>query len=125
MLQVAYIQCRHSIPALIAWAARTEYTTARLIDTGYGCMDDLTTECCFIHELHGSLMCLTHFLILSMGVCTTRQWQTSGRPIRELNVYTVISVQQAFVTPSQSRNFANILADTLSFRPNSVLQEHI
>ena len=27
------IQCRHLIPALNVWAARTVYTTARLIDT--------------------------------------------------------------------------------------------
>ena len=27
--------------------------------------------------------------MLSMGVCTTRQWQTSGRLVQELNVCTV------------------------------------
>ena len=28
--------------------------------------------------------------ISSMGVCTTRHWQTSGRLVQELNVFTVL-----------------------------------
>ena len=36
-----------------------------------------------IHNLLGSLVCLAYFL--SMGVYTTRHWQTSGRLLHELN----------------------------------------
>ena len=42
-----YVQCRHLIPALNAWAARANYTTARPIDTqfpGHGCVDYLQIE---------------------------------------------------------------------------------
>ena len=43
----------------------------------------------FIRKLHGSSMCLAHFLdLLSIG-CTTRHFQTSGRLGQELNVSTV------------------------------------
>ena len=31
--------------------------------------------------------------MLSMGVCTTRHWQTSGRLVQELNVCTVTFVR--------------------------------
>ena len=34
-------------------------------------------------------MCLAFFDMTSMGVCTTRPWQTSGRPVQELNICTV------------------------------------
>ena len=40
-------------------------------------------------KLRGSLMCLTFFDMLSMGFCTTRHWQTSGRIVQELNVPTL------------------------------------
>ena len=43
-----------------------------------------------IRKLHGFLMYLDYlFDMLSMGVCTTRHWQTFGRLVQELNVYTV------------------------------------
>ena len=43
-----------------------------------------------IRKLRRSLMCLASFFgMLSMGVCTTRYWQTSGRLVQELNVCTV------------------------------------
>ena len=37
-----------------------------------------------------SLMCLAYFVMLSRGVCITRQWQTSGRLVQELSVFTVV-----------------------------------
>ena len=30
------------------------------------------------------------FEMLSIGVCSTRYWQTSGQPVKELNVRTVV-----------------------------------
>ena len=67
------IQCRHSIPALIVWAARAKYNTARPIATqfpGHGCMDDLTTERSLVLQaLRVSFMCLAYcFYMFFMGV---------------------------------------------------------
>ena len=78
-------QCRHLIHALNAWAAQTLYNTARPIVTqfpGHGCIDNL--------KRRGWLMSLDYFFdILSMGVCTTRHWQTSGRLVQKTKVSTV------------------------------------
>ena len=52
---------------------------------GHGCMDNLTTERSF--DLQA-----TWFIgvdTLSMGVCTTRHWQTYGRLVQEVLVCTV------------------------------------
>ena len=44
-LHPLWLQCRHIISALNTWAARAEYTTARLPPNWCNwCMDDLTTE---------------------------------------------------------------------------------
>ena len=71
-----HIQCRHLIPALYAWTARAQYTTARLIATqflGHGCMDDLATERSFDLQAKWVIGVLGLFFdMLSMGVCTTR-----------------------------------------------------
>ena len=41
-------------------------------------------------KLPGPLVCLAYFIdVLSMDVCTTRHWQTSGRLVQELNDCTV------------------------------------
>ena len=43
-----------------------------------------------IRNLRGSLMCLVYFFdMLSMGVCTTRHWQMSGRLVQELSACSV------------------------------------
>ena len=43
-----------------------------------------------IRKLRGPLMCLANVLdMLTMGVCTTRHWQSSSRLVQELNVCTV------------------------------------
>ena len=43
-----------------------------------------------ICKLRGALMCLAYlFDMLSMGVCKTRHWQTSGRLVQELNACTI------------------------------------
>ena len=67
------LQCWHLIPALNARATPAWYTSARPIVTqlsGYGCMDDLKTECSFGLQANcRSLMCLNFFIdVLSMGV---------------------------------------------------------
>ena len=52
-------------------------------------MDDLTFEhtCSFYSQATRVMDVIGLFSdILSMGVCTTRHWQTSGRPVQELNV---------------------------------------
>ena len=57
---------------------------------GQGCMDDLTTEKSFdslatwVNDVLG-----LYFRILSMRICTTSHWQTSGRLLQELNACTV------------------------------------
>ena len=46
----------------------------------------------FICKLRVSLMCFAYYFdMLSMGVCTTSHWQTSGRLVQELNVCTVLA----------------------------------
>ena len=41
-------------------------------------------------KLRGSFICVAYFIsMLSMGVCTTRHWQTSGRLVLEFNVCAV------------------------------------
>ena len=54
---------------------------------------DLTTERMFDSQASwviGVLGLLTLFM-LSMGVCTSMQWQTSGRLVQELNAVTVVA----------------------------------
>ena len=56
----------------------------------HGFIDDLTTE----HGFDSQATCYIDvpgffFDTLSMGVCTTRLWQTPGRLVQELNVCTV------------------------------------
>ena len=43
----------------------------------------------WIRKIHGPLICLASFDMLSNSVCTTRHWQTSGRLVQELDVCTV------------------------------------
>ena len=90
-----HVQCRHLIHALNTWAARAKYTTTCPIATrfpGHGCMNGLLLNVTLIRKLRGSLMCLSYFIdMLSMGVCTTRQCQTSGRLVHGLNVCTCTS----------------------------------
>ena len=89
------IQCRHIIPSLNVWAARVKHTTRGPITTnfpGLGCMYDLTTEHSF--DLQATMVIGVLGLIsgmTSMGVCTTRHWQTTGRLVQGLNICTVFS----------------------------------
>ena len=72
-----------------------EYTTAcpianQFSGSGHGCMHDLTTE----HSFDSQVTWVIHVLgllfdILSMDVCTTRHYRTSGRLVQELDVCTV------------------------------------
>ena len=91
---MAYVQCRHLIPALNALAARAKYTTARLVATPFPrhvCMDDLTTKRTFDSQAMQVILFELFFVdMLSMGVCKTRHWQTSVRLVQELNVCTVV-----------------------------------
>ena len=82
-----HVQCRHIILALNLWADRALYTTACPIATnflGYGCRKDLIT----IHTF--DLQSTWVIDMLFVDVYTTRQWQTSGRLVQELNVCTVL-----------------------------------
>ena len=57
---------------------------------GHGCMDDLTTERSFDLQATWVIDVLGKFFdMLSMGFCTTRRCQTSGRLVQELSVCTV------------------------------------
>ena len=51
---------------------------------GHGCMDDVTTERSFdsLATCVIDVLCL-FFDMFSVGVCTTRHWQTSGRLVQE------------------------------------------
>ena len=52
-----------------------------------------------IRKVRGSLMCFAYYFdMLSMGVCTTSHWQTSGRLVQELNVYTVLAAAKSSLT---------------------------
>ena len=54
-------------------------------------MDDLTTERTFDSQATWIIDVLDLFFhMLSMGVRTTRHWQTSGRLVQELHVCTVL-----------------------------------
>ena len=57
-------------------------------------MNDLQLHVTLIRNLPGSLMCLSYSIdMLSIGVCTTRQRQTSGQLVQELNVCTVADIK--------------------------------
>ena len=82
------LQCRHLIRALNARAVRAQCTTAGPIATqfpGHGCEHrSLTSQLnvALIRKLRGSLTNMPYYFdMLSMGVCTTRHWQTHGRPV--------------------------------------------
>ena len=49
-----------------------------------------------IRKQRDSLIYLDYDLdMLSMGVCTTRQWVTSGRLVQELNACTAVEIQSS------------------------------
>ena len=53
-------------------------------------MDDLITECSFDLQATWVIDVLDLFHdMISMNVCATRQWHTSGRLVQELNACTV------------------------------------
>ena len=55
-------------------------------------MDASQLNVALIHNLFWSLMCLAYsFDMLSMGICTTRHWQTPSQLVQELNVCTIPS----------------------------------
>ena len=58
----------------------------------HGCMDNLRIERSLDLQATWVIDVLGFFDMLSMGVCTTSHWQTSGRLVQELNVSTVGSV---------------------------------
>ena len=68
---------------------KTQWNTQ--LPSSYLGIDDLSTECSFDSQDTWVIDVLALFLdISSMGVCTTRHWQTSGRLVHELNVCTVL-----------------------------------
>ena len=55
-----------------------------------------------ISKLRGSLVCLAYFDLLSIGVCTTRYWQTSVRQEQELTTFTVhVTTMYMYLTKHQ------------------------
>ena len=80
-----YVQCWHLIPALNAWSARVQYTTPVSLSMHAWMTSHLNVA--LTRKLRGSVMSLV--FMLSMGICTTRYWQTSGRLMQELKVCTV------------------------------------
>ena len=67
--------------------------TARVIAAqfpGHGCMDDLATERSFDSQTTWVIDVFRLMSdLLSMCVCKTRNWQTSGRLVQALSVCTV------------------------------------
>ena len=58
---------------------------------GFARMNDLILKVALIRKLQRSLMCVAYFVkMLSVCICTTRHYQTSGRLVEELNVGTVL-----------------------------------
>ena len=101
-LPVDHVQCRLLIPALKAWAARVEHTTARLFAPPnipcHGRIYDVTTDPCFDSQATCCIDVFDLFLdMLFMGVCTTRHWQTSGRLVQELNICTVYCSRRTMI----------------------------
>ena len=92
---VCTVQCRYVIPELNDWVARAKYTTARPIATQ-----------CIGHECnHMSLTSQLKVALirkLSVGICTTRHRQTSGRLVQELNVNTV-HLLRVFILPHDKK----------------------
>ena len=65
--------------------------TVSPIATRFLGIDDLTNERSFYSQATCVIDVLgLLFYILSMGVCTNRLWQTTGRIVQELNVCTVV-----------------------------------
>ena len=72
-------------------------------------MNDLLLNVTLIRKLRWSLMCLSYFIVmLSMDVYATRQWQTSGRLVRELNVCTVLVLDLCISTRSSTSSNTSI-----------------
>ena len=100
------LQCRLLIPALIAWAARAEYTTARLTPPPphfrwHGRIYDVTTYHSFDSQATRFIDVFRLFLDMSfMGVCTTRHSQTPSRLMQELNICTIAD-EPALITFEQ------------------------
>ena len=70
-------------------------------------MGDLTTEHSFDLQATWAIGVLgLLFDMLSMGVCTTRQWQTSGRLVQELIVKTVrtLNLDRVGIRSAQARH---------------------
>ena len=63
-------------------AVKTSHAYVRFNIIELGCVDDLTTEL----SLDSWVIDVLGFYMLSMGVCTTRHWQKSGRLVQEFNV---------------------------------------
>ena len=101
------LQCRHLIPALNTWAAWTHNTIARPIGTllpRHWSKEDLPTERSFDSQATWVMIIDVlglFFDMLSMVVCTTRLWQTSGRLVQYLNVCNV-SILTGLVNPRHS-----------------------
>ena len=76
ILDKVHTQCQHLIPALNAWTARHNIRPHAQLPSVHGCMDELKTERSFDSKpmCH---KCDLYFDVLSIGVCTTRPWQTS------------------------------------------------
>ena len=62
-----------------------------------------------ICKLGGPWMCLASFVnMLSMGVCTTRHWQESGRLVQEMKVCTVYLSWCAKITLRGQKRMSNV-----------------
>ena len=68
----------HGQPGHITRADATQFF-------GHRCKDALTPERTFDSQATWAIDVLALLDMLSMGACTTRYWQTSGRLVQELN----------------------------------------
>ena len=58
----------------------------------HGCNDDLTTKNSFgLQAMWVIGLLVLFFDIFSLGICTPRHWQASGRLVQEINVGTVLN----------------------------------
>ena len=73
-------------------------------------MDDLRTEGGFDLQGMWAIHVVGLFVdMLSMGVCTTRHCQTSGRLSQELNVCTVLTVFETSISTGHIRKWSHLI----------------
>ena len=90
------LHCRPLIPVLNAWAdPRMIHDRTSRLPPGFLGMDAWMTSrlnVSLICNLRGSFMCLAFLNTLSLVVCPTRHWQTTGLLMQQLDVCILVDI---------------------------------